>query len=75
VAITHAYASTKADPADATVIGKTKWNAAHTDLVNVYMVANTNFAHKFRTPIKLSANTALCCTPTGTRQSWPPKWP
>ena len=35
MAITHAYTSTKADPADSTIIGKTKWNALHTDLVNV----------------------------------------
>jgi parallel beta-helix repeat protein len=28
--VTHAYTSTKADPADVTLIGKTKWNAGHT---------------------------------------------
>jgi hypothetical protein len=35
MAITHAYTSTKADPADATVIGAAKWGAAHLDSESV----------------------------------------
>lgn len=35
MAITHAYVSTKADPVDTTLVGKTKWNAFHDDALDV----------------------------------------
>lgn len=70
MAITHAYTSTKDDPVDSSLIGKSKWNADHTieagtivnaDINSAADIAVTKVAHgsKYQTLRTNSAGNAV----------------
>jgi hypothetical protein len=72
MAITHGYTSTKADPVDGTIIGKTKWNAGHVIAAGTIVNADVNSAADIAVS-KLNHGTAyqvLRTSNAGTAVEW-----
>lgn len=72
MAITHAFVSAKDDPADATLVGKSKWNASHTIAAGTIVDADINSSAEIAVS-KLADGTAyqtLRTNSAGTGVEW-----